>query len=77
MEDKTLVKVGIGGVLIAAVCCFTPALVFILGAVGLSALVGWLDYALLPALAAFAAVAIFALVRLRRAGPDPDPDGRA
>ncbi len=63
--------------MIAAICCFTPALVFILGAVGLSALVGWLDYALLPALAAFAAVAIFALVRLRRADPDPDPDGRA
>ncbi len=65
MEDRKLLRVGIVGTVIAAVCCFTPALVLILGALGLSAAVGWLDYVLLPALAVFAGFTIFALIRLR------------
>jgi len=66
MQDRKLLTLGIVGGAIAAVCCFTPALVLILGALGLSAAVGWLDYALLPALAGFVGVTIFAVVRLRR-----------
>ena len=66
MEGRKLLPLGIAGSVIAAVCCFTPALVLILGALGLSAAVGWLDYALLPALAGFVGVTIFAFVRLRR-----------
>jgi mercuric ion transport protein len=30
-----------------AICCFTPALVILLGAVGLSPWLGWVDYVLL------------------------------
>jgi len=60
--NKKLLTTGIIGTLIAAVCCFTPALVILFGTVGLSALVGWLDYVLLPALAIFIAITIFALV---------------
>jgi mercuric ion transport protein len=52
--------------LIAALCCFTPVLVVLLGVVGLSALAGWLDYVLLPALA-FVAIAVYALWRRQRA----------
>ncbi len=66
MESRKLLRIGIVGTLIAAVCCFTPALVLILGALGLSAAIGWLDYVLLPALAAFAVLTAVALVRLRR-----------
>ncbi len=66
MDDRKLLGVGISGAVIAAVCCFTPALVLVLGALGLSAVVGWLDYVLLPALVAFVGVTIFALVRFRR-----------
>lgn len=51
MNDLTLVKTGIIGAVIAAVCCATPVLVILLGAIGLSALTGYLDYVLLPALA--------------------------
>jgi mercuric ion transport protein len=51
MNDQTLVKTGIIGAVVAAVCCATPVLVVLLGAVGLSALTGYLDYVLLPALA--------------------------
>ena len=59
----SLLKVGIIGSVIAAVCCFTPILVVLLGLVGASALVGYLDYVLLPALVLFLGVLIYALVK--------------
>ena len=49
------------GTIVAALCCFTPFLVVLLGAVGLSALLGWLDYVLLPALAFFLVITGYAL----------------
>ncbi len=51
MNDSTLIKTGIVGAVIAALCCATPILVIALGALGLSALTGYLDYVLLPVLA--------------------------
>jgi len=51
MNDRTLIAAGGGGAALAAICCFTPALVILLGAVGLSSVVGYLDYVLFPALA--------------------------
>lgn len=62
MPDK-LLKVGIIGSVIAAICCFTPALAILLGAVGLAAIVGWLDMVLLPALVVFLAITGYALYR--------------
>ena len=50
MKSDTLLKTGIVGTVIAAICCVTPVLVILFGAVGLSALVVWLDFVLLPAL---------------------------
>ena len=52
----SLLKVGLIGTIVAAVCCFTPVLVILLGAVGHASLVGYLDYVLLPSLAAFVAI---------------------
>ena len=66
MKDRNLLGTGIIGTAIAAVCCFTPALVVLLGALGLSAWLGWLDYVLLPALALFAGLTVYALIRMRR-----------
>ena len=66
MNDKKIVATGIIGTIIAALCCFTPVLVILLGAVGLSAIVGYLDYVLLPALAFFVCLTIYALWRRRR-----------
>lgn len=63
MTDGTLLKVGIVGTVIAALCCFTPILVILLGVVGLSALVGWLDVVLFPVLAFFIGLTIYALWR--------------
>lgn len=61
MTNPTLLKVGIVGSIVAALCCFTPALVVLLGALGLSGLVGVLDYVLLPALVIFIAITGYAL----------------
>jgi len=40
MNNRTLLKTGIIGTVIAALCCFTPVLVVLLGVVGLSAWLG-------------------------------------
>ena len=61
MTDSKLLRVGIIGSVIAALCCFTPVLVVLLGAVGLSALVSVLDFVLLPVLAMFVAITVYAL----------------
>ncbi|MBI3402171.1 MAG: mercury resistance system transport protein MerF [Acidobacteria bacterium] len=65
MDNRTLLRTGIAGSVVAALCCATPVLVILLGAVGLSAWVGWLDYALIPALVAFLGLTIYALRRRR------------
>jgi mercuric ion transport protein len=67
MKDATLMKTGIVGSIIAVLCCFTPILVIGLGAVGLSAWLGWLDYVLLPALALFLGLTAWSLRRRQRA----------
>jgi mercuric ion transport protein len=67
MSDKALLRVGIIGAVVAAVCCFTPVLVLLLGAVGLSAAIGWLDYVLWPALVLFLGLTAFALWKRRSA----------
>lgn len=64
--NRKLIATGIVGTVIAALCCFTPVLVVLLGAVGLSAALGWLDYVLLPALAFFAALTVYAVWRRQR-----------
>lgn len=66
-EDKTLIRAGIIGTGLVALCCFTPVLVVLLGVVGLSALTGYLDYVLLPALVFFIGLTVYAVHRRRRA----------
>ncbi len=62
-KSNKLLGIGIGGAAVMAVCCFTPALVAFLAAVGLSSIVGaWMDFILLPALVCFLGLVIFALV---------------
>ncbi len=66
MNDKKLLGTGIVGTVIAALCCFTPLLVVLLGAVGLSAALGWLDFVLLPSLAFFIGLTAYALYRRQK-----------
>lgn len=68
MNDQALVKTGVIGAIVAAVCCATPVLVIALGAVGLSALTGYLDYVLFPALAICLGMIGYGLYRQRRTG---------
>ncbi len=49
-KSETYIKSGGVGAVIAAICCFTPVLVILLGIIGLGAIIGYLDYVLLPAL---------------------------
>lgn len=51
------------GTVVAALCCFTPVLVVLLGAVGLSAWLVWLDDVLLPGLIVFAGLTVIAWLR--------------
>ncbi len=56
ISPKFCQRTGIAGSVVAALCCFTPLLVVLLGWLGLSAWLGWLDYVLLPALGMFFAL---------------------
>ena len=67
MSEGKLLKVGVIGAVVAAICCFTPALAVLLGALGLSHLLGVLDYVLVPALLIFVGLIIYGLIRRSRA----------
>jgi mercuric ion transport protein len=66
MSDRKLLGIGLIGSGVAALCCFTPILVVLLSTVGLSAMLGWLDYVLLPSLVFFLGLTAYALYRRRR-----------
>ena len=66
MTDRKLLTLALGGSLIAALCCFTPILVWALGALGLGALVAGLDAVLGPALLLFVGLTLYALIRRSR-----------
>ncbi len=65
MNDQRLIRTGIIGAVIAAVCCATPVLVIGLGAIGLSAMTGYLDYVLLPALVLFVGLIGYGIYKRR------------
>lgn len=60
-----LFRTGLIGTGVKALCCFTPLLAIGLTAAGLGGAILWLDAALIPALIAFGALTVFALVRRR------------
>jgi len=63
MKKSTLLKTGIAGTALAALCCFTPVLVILFGAIGLSAWVGHLDAVLMPALLLFLGLTVYAFLK--------------
>ena len=63
--EKTLIA-SLSGTIIVTLCCFTPILVTLLGIVGLSAIIGYLDYVLIPALGAMLGLTIISYWRYRR-----------
>lgn len=60
---NTTTKVGLTGTVLAALCCFTPVLVWLLVGLGFGGLVAYLDPVLLPLLGLFIALTIFGYMR--------------
>ena len=73
MKNNKLLGIGIGGTVVAAVCCFTPLLVIGLTSAGLAAWAssGWLDFVLLGSLCMFLLITGYALIRRMRVGNRP------
>lgn len=67
-----LTKFGLIGSIVAAICCFTPLLVWGFAAVGLAGLIGYLDMVLLPLLGVFIAITLWGFVRGQKAGGGSD-----
>jgi len=64
VNDQSLIATGAIGALLAAVCCATPLLAVLLGAIGLTAWVAKADYVLIPVL--FLCLALLGLGLYRR-----------
>jgi mercuric ion transport protein len=67
-RDRWLV-LGVIGAVLTCLACLTPALVLLLGAIGLGALTGRLDLVVLPLFIAFAAFAMYWYRQVRRRKP--------
>ncbi len=65
MRDRPLITTGVIGAVLAAICCMTPLLVVVFGAVGLTAWLAKADYVLIPALSLCLALVVFGLYRRR------------
>jgi len=67
-RDRWLV-LGVIGTALTCLACLTPALVLLLGAIGLGALTSRLDRIVLPPLIGFAALAVYRYRQVRRRKP--------
>jgi mercuric ion transport protein len=66
MTQNREFKIGVFATIVAAICCFSPVLYVLAGAVGLSAFVMRMGFVLLPGLAIFSGLSIWALWRRSR-----------
>ena len=67
-RDRWLV-LGVIGAALTCLACLTPALVLLLGVMGLGAVTGRLDLVLLPLLIGFAGFAVYRYRQVRRRKP--------
>lgn len=67
MSNSKLLRIGLIGTVITALCCFTPLLALLLASLGLASVLGYADYVLLPALAGFVGLTVFALFKRKNA----------
>jgi len=61
-----LLRTGVLGALVAAICCFTPILGVVAGMLGVSWLVGGADVVLIPILLLCVGIVLYAIVRSKR-----------
>jgi mercuric ion transport protein len=64
-HKKTFIASLIGTFLVA-ICCFTPLLVIISGAIGLSMIIPYLDIILFPALGLLLIITIYSFIKWRK-----------
>lgn len=64
--SKKSLYASVTGVILVAVCCFTPLLVVTLGAIGLSVFTPHLDFVLFPALALCIILTIWSYKRYKK-----------
>ena len=67
-RDRWLV-LGVIGAALTCLACLTPALVLLLGTIGLGALTGRLDLIVLPLLIGFVGLAVYRVRQVRRRKP--------
>ena len=67
-RDRWLV-LGVIGTALTCLACLTPALVLLLGAIGLGTLTGRLDLIVFPLLIGFAGLAVYRYRQVRRRKP--------
>lgn len=65
MNDRTLIRTGAAGAIIAAICCATPLLAVLLPLVGLGAWLRTADYVFIPLLVVFLALLALGIYRRR------------
>ena len=65
MRDRALITTGIVGAVVATLCCATPLLAMLFGAVGLTAWLAKVDYVLIPTMTHCLALIVFGLYRQR------------
>ena len=65
MRNRTLLTTGIVGAVVAAICCATPLLAVVFGAVGLTAWLAKADYVLILALLLCLGLVGISLYRMR------------
>lgn len=66
MKTGSLLRIGVVGSVVAALCCFTPVLAILAGLLGLGAIAGVADVVLIPVLIGFVGLTIYAARRQRR-----------
>jgi len=69
ISSQTSIKgmiAALAGTVLVALCCFTPILVILLGAVGLGVFTPYLDFVLVPALCITIALSIVSFLRWRK-----------
>lgn len=72
MKHKKSFITGIAGTFVVLLCCATPILVILLGAIGLGAITGYLDYVLIPVLAIFLTLTFYSYNKLNKSSSKND-----
>ena len=66
MDDRTLMRTGVVGAIVAAICCATPLLAVVFGTVSLSAWAAKADYIAILALVLCLGLVGWALIRRQK-----------